>query len=232
MSSRTDLLLWAQRVLAMTESPAHVLLEIKIDASIPEAQDAFHKIARTSHPDLHRSGLSPDELETVTLAYSRVAGAYQDFRSQRMQTSRMRPIQNTPPSAIPGVTPPVGSPRSMTPAATPRSPAGSVGSPRSMTPAATARIPAGSPRLMTPGSTARLPGGGVPSAAQVTSGAGGSGAMNSKALIYYRKAELALRRGDLKGALLQMKMAIAGDPQSALLRSALVEIEAELAKKP
>ena len=62
--------------------------------------------------------------------------------------------------------------------------------------------------------------------------AGGAPRMNSKALIYYRKAELALRRGDLAGAVLQLKMAIASDPQSAFLRSALTEVEAEVTKKP
>ena len=186
MSTRTDVLLWAQRILALTSAPAHQLLEVTIDASMEQAQDAFHKIARSSHPDIHRSGLTPEELEMVTLAYSRCAGAYQEFRSQRMQTTRMRPMKHVPSPAIPGVTP----------------------SPTSKAPTAP-----------------------VPSAAQVTGGAGGSGQMNGKALIYYRKAELALRRGDVKGALLQVKMAIAGDPQSAFLRSALVEIEAELAKK-
>jgi hypothetical protein len=189
VSARTDVLLWAQRILALTAAPAHQLLEIKSDAGMEAAQDAFHKIARTFHPDIHRSGLTPDELESVTLAYSRIAGAYQDFRSQRMQTGRMRPFKDAPSTGIPGVTAPP---------------------------------PAGVPRA--PGAPA------TPD--QVTGGAGGSGAMNGKALIYYRKAELALRRGDLKGALLQMKMAIAGDPQSTFLRSALVEIEAELGKKP
>jgi hypothetical protein len=175
-------------MLALTGSPAHQLLEIKIDASIEAAQEAFHKVARSFHPDIHRSALTPDELETVTIAYSRVAGAYQDFRSQRMQTSRMRPIKDAPSSPIPGITPP----------------------------------PAAAPSRTPPTGTA---------VATPNQGTGSAAAMNSKALIYYRKAEGALRRGDLKGALLQMKMAIAGDPQSALLRSALVEIEAELAKK-
>jgi hypothetical protein len=191
MSTRTDVLLWAQRIIAMTAAPAHQLLEVKIDASIEAAQDAFHKIARSSHPDIHRSGLTPEELEMVTLAYSRCAGAYQDFRSQRMQTSRMRPFKDAPPTPVPGVTTP----------------------------------PDSKP-------VAPKPAGPVPSANQVTGGAGSSGQMNGKALIYYRKAELALRRGDLKGAMMQLKMAIAGDPQSPFLRGALVEIEAELAKKP
>ena len=193
MSTRTDVLLWAQRIVAMTSAPAHQLLEIKSDAGIDAAQDAFHKIARSFHPDIHRSGLSPDELETVTLAYSRIAGAYQDFRSQRMQTSRMRPMKDAPLLDVPGVKP----------------------------------LPATKPAAAP---APRATGGAAPSAATVTGGAGGSGQMNGKALIYYRKAEMALRRGDLKGALLQMKMAIAGDPQSQFLRTALVEIQTELGK--
>ncbi|HEX7839618.1 MAG TPA: hypothetical protein VF469_19215 [Kofleriaceae bacterium] len=56
--------------------------------------------------------------------------------------------------------------------------------------------------------------------------------MSSRALVHYRKAELSLRRGDLTGAVLQLKMAIASDPQSQLLRSALAEVEAEIRKKP
>ena len=56
--------------------------------------------------------------------------------------------------------------------------------------------------------------------------------MTSRALVYYRKAELALKRGDLKGAVLQLKMAVASDPQSAFLRTALVEVETEVRKGP
>jgi hypothetical protein len=72
----------------------------------------------------------------------------------------------------------------------------------------------------TAGTTAPPATGPVPTAA--------SAQMTSKALVYYRKAELSLRRGDLKGALLQLKMAIGADPQSPLLRQALAEVEAEL----
>ena len=54
--------------------------------------------------------------------------------------------------------------------------------------------------------------------------------MNTKAVTYYRKAELALKRGDLKSALLQVKLAIAADPASGFLRSALAEIELEIKK--
>jgi hypothetical protein len=56
------------------------------------------------------------------------------------------------------------------------------------------------------------------------------GAMSPKAVTYYRKAEIALRRGDLKGAILQLKLACATDPSSSFLRTALAEVETEVRK--
>ena len=178
MSQRTDVLLWTQRILATTSAPPHQLLELKIDATIEQAQDAFHKIARVAHPDLHRTTLSPDELEAVTSAYARAAAAYQEFRTHRTQSTRMRPLDK---DAMP----------------TPMS--------------RTQPIPASGGAV-------------VPSTS--------SSQMSSKALVYYRKAELALRRGDLKSAILQIKMAIAADPASTFLRSALAEVQSEVAKNP
>jgi hypothetical protein len=186
MSLRADVLLWAVRVTGRpSDAPAHVLLDIRIDATIEEAQEAFHKIARTSHPDLHRAHMNADELEQVTSAYARVAGAYQEFRNKRAATTRMRPIGGEGTTIPPGTQkgPPIGS---------------SPGAP----------VPAGS----SPSTT-------VPPATKTHSSSGHSLAssanMNSKALIYYRKVEMCLRRGDLKTAVLQMRMAIAADPQSA-----------------
>ena len=88
MSVRTDVLLWAQRVLAKGNAPAHQMLEVRPEATPEQISEAFQKIARMAHPDLHRSGLAPEELEQVTSAYSRIAGAYQELRSQRMTTTR------------------------------------------------------------------------------------------------------------------------------------------------
>jgi hypothetical protein len=56
--------------------------------------------------------------------------------------------------------------------------------------------------------------------------------MSAKALLYYRKAESCLRRGDLKGAILQLKLACAADPTSGFLRTALAEVETEVRKTP
>lgn len=181
MSVRSDVLLWAQRIVAKKGAQAHQLLEIQPDAGVDDAQDAFHKIARMAHPDLHRNSLTPEDLELVTTAYSRVAAAYQEVRTARMQTTRMRPLRTDPP------------PPSHRPPSEPGE-----------------------------GGTGEIPRVGAASAA--------AGSMSSKALVHYRKAELCLRRGDLKGAVLQLKMAIASDPQSTFLRSALAEVEAEVGK--
>src|SRR5688572_26832804 len=135
-------MMWAVRVNGRKDAPAHQILDVKADASLEDAQAAFHKIARIAHPDLHRNTLTPEDLETVTLAYSRAAAAYQEFRSQRTQSTRMKPITKDASGPIAQPAP------------------GASGTP--------------------------------PNAA---------GQMSSKALIYYRKAELSLRRGDLKGAL-------------------------------
>jgi len=184
MSARADVLLWAQRVIARQGATPHQILDIAPGSGPEAVQDAFHRIARMAHPDLHRRTLLPDELELVTTAYARAAAAYQELRGSR-STTRLRPIRGDPPTpAVP------------TTAVIPTSP-----------PAHKADAVPDEPAAPAP-------------------------RMSSKALVHYRRAELALRRGDLTGAVLQLKMAIATDPQSAFLRSALTEVEAEVTKKP
>jgi hypothetical protein len=183
MSVRADVLLWAQRVIARQGAAAHQILEIAPGSGPEAAQEAFHRIARLAHPDLHRRTLPPEELELVTTAYARAAAAYQELRGLR-STTRLRAIRDDAPAAVP------------TTVAIPTSP---------------------------PASKAVA----VPDEA-----VGSPPRMSGKALVHYRKAELALRRGDLTGAVLHLKMAIASDPQSGFLRSALAEVEAEVMKKP
>lgn len=191
MSVRTDVLLWAQRVLAKSGAPAHQLLEVPAHAPPDVVSDAFQRVAKLAHPDLHRASLDAAELELVTSAYSRVAGAYQEMRTARGTTSRMKVINKDEPQSIVA-------------------------------------------QRMSSQIKAQTPSAGVPAGEASTTPSSGVAAhsMNSKALIYYRKAELALRRGDLRGAVMQMKMAIAGDPGSTFLRTALGEMEKELTKKP
>jgi len=186
MSARTDVLLWAQRVVARKTASAYQILEVAAGCTMEAAQDAFHKIARLAHPDLHRTTLSPDELELVTQAYSRAAAAYQEIRVQNRTTTKMIPLQRL---------------------ADPAPVAHTTVIPTSLSPNKAVPLPDAQPI-----NPAR--------------------AMTSKALIYYRKAELCLRRGELTGAVLQLKMAIASDPQSPFLRSALAEVQAEVTKKP
>lgn len=159
--------MWAHRVLAKKGLPPHQVLEIAPDAGADDAQEAFHKVARFAHPDLHRGSLTAAELETVTTAYARTAAAYHEYKAHHT-TTRLRPLRTDPPPVSSG---------------------------------------------------AMEPGRGV------------TAAMSSKALVHYRKAEASLRRGDLTGAVLQLKMAIAADPQAIVLRTALAEVQAEVGKK-
>lgn len=202
MSVRSDVLLWAQRIVARKGAPPHQLLEIDAGARIEVAQDAFHKIACVAHPDLHRNSLTEEEIELVTTAYARVTAAYQDLRHLTLQTGPLPPLLADPPpprsrSTSTGQLPPrAGGPQGIQRAQP---------VPRPPEPIATGS----SPEVLKPGAP---------------------GAMSSKALLYYRKAEICLRRGDLRQAVLQLKMAIACDPQSTFLRTALAEVEAEVGK--
>jgi len=177
--SNASLMMWAQRVIAKRTAASHEILDIKQEASIEDAQVAFHKLARVAHPDLHRNTLSAEELELVSSAYAIAAGAYQTFRSTASSTQRMKPLKSD-----------------------------EVARPTPVPPEIAEKTPPPGP------------------APTVNAGAN----MNPKAVTYYRKAELALKRGDLKSALLQVKLAIAADPASGFLRSALAEIELELKK--
>ena len=83
MSARSDVLLWAQRVVGRKDATPCQTLDIPPGAGPEAAQQAFHKIARMAHPDLHRRTLTPEELELVTTAYARAAAAYQELRGPK-----------------------------------------------------------------------------------------------------------------------------------------------------
>lgn len=61
-----------------------------------------------------------------------------------------------------------------------------------------------------------------------------SAGVGPRAQIYFRKAQSCLTRGDLGGALFNLRLAAAADPTSALIRVALAEVQAEVmgGKKP
>lgn len=204
ISMRASVLLWAQRVLSRKGSAPHVLLEIHESATQQEVQQAFHKIARTAHPDLFRHGLDASELELITSAYAVVAGAYQQMRSSTAQTQRL----------------PMQEPLAVEPLSCPETPAPPTPRTASATPSSGVRTIQPPPANVPPTRSGPAPGA---SAAQ---------SMSPKALLYYRKAELCLKRGDLKGAILQLKLACATDPTSGFLRTALAEVETEVRSKP
>jgi hypothetical protein len=233
MSIRANVLLWAQRTVARKGSPPHVILEIAPDASGEQIQEAFHKIARVSHPDLHRTGLEAEELELVTSAYAAVAGAYQQMRNACKQTTRVPMVKRedardspaTPPDSRP-VAPAAARTQTLPTTRTPPAGARTVGQRAATEPGATrarATTDSGSP----------LPAVHVPATPSGTApSANAAQAMSAKALLYYRKAELCLKRGDLRGAVLQLKLACAADPNSGFLRTALAEVELEVRKTP
>ncbi|HEX5061060.1 MAG TPA: hypothetical protein VFV99_16960 [Kofleriaceae bacterium] len=238
MSARTDVLLWANRVIARKGSAAHVLLEVTEQATPQQVQDAFHKIARTSHPDLHRHGLSNDELELVTSAYAAVAGAYQEMRM--LQSARVRAALAKPPSDPPtprsGASTPTGGARTVHPRAGTDSglpPIRQRAGTNSDAPRGRAGTDSDAP--MRPGNvhaTGSSPPGTFTPEEPAAKPHDPAHAMSSKALLYYRKAEVCKKKGDLRGAMLQLKLACATDPTSSFLRTALADVETELRSKP
>ncbi len=84
-------------------------------------------------------------------------------------------------------------------------------------PAPTTPPPAAAPPARRPAPTAPPPAGAAPELDPAR-------AMNARALALYHRAEGALRTGDRATAILNIKMAIAADPGSQLLRGALAEL--------
>ncbi len=243
MSSRIEVLLWAQRAVARKHAPPHELLEIKEDATLEQAQEAFHKLAKMAHPDLHRTTLDATELENVTTAYAYIAAAYQAIRVARLRgvTGKVAPASSAPPpvAATPEKAPaPAGGDRAKRPSEMVRLPGGGISARAGGATRPAPAKPAGSATVAAPtAAPARGGPAGNPAGGDITATPGEgtpispSAAMNGKALVYYRKAESALRQGDLRMAVLNLKMAIASDPASPFLRQALAEVDAELKAK-
>lgn len=263
MSTRVEVLLWAGRVIARKGGQPHELLEIPADAGLEQAQEAFHKLARIAHPDLHRTTLDAAEMEKVTTAYAYAAAAYQEMRIAAVRgrapahdrhdkpaepaaadkTGEIPRVKRTSEPArtvrLPGgglvrgtvTSRPQSTTKSVAPPSSTLAPPPSARSAATAPPVATTTPPPSrvgtQPLPRTTGSPAPNPAALAPPGEPMTP-MNPSSAMNSKALVYYRKAELALRQGDLRMAVLNLKMAIAADPASQFLRSAIAEVEAEL----
>lgn len=200
MRTRDELLAWARTTIDHKSAPPHELLGVSATANAEQVQAAFHAIARTAHPDLHRQTLAPADCALLGSAYAAVAAAYQNLRSR--------------PPAEPAEPLAAGSTRVGPHAASAASAVAQTARPLATTAAQTGEPAAASTDAPTAGAARPTP------------------PMNAKAVLYYRKAELALRRGDLKGAVLQLKLACATDPSSTFLRAALAEVETEVRGAP
>jgi hypothetical protein len=217
-SSRAgDVVLWARRWARRPTAADHELLEVAKSATLEAVRAAYHKLARFAHPDLHRTTLTEEQLEEVTVAFARVSNAYA-LMSGRLRRSG---APAGPPSEVAtsatGATPvkkpaPPARPSSADVGPRPRNPTeqrGQAGPPASRT----AVVPATEVTTAAPGGAERrsLP-------------IGPANAMTPRALVHYRRAELAMRRGAEAEAMLHLRLAVATDPLSSFLRKALADI--------
>lgn len=204
-------------------------LELTTPAPYDDVQPAFHRVARTRHPDLFRTRIDAAEMDRLVRVYARITSAYAELRDPQRYDAIVRPLRQR--LAPPRTRTPVGSrapdvartrtptsvPRTLTPASIPRTQT-PTSIPRTQTPASVPRTQTqpSIPRTQTP-----LP---TRSPTEPPAELEPSRAMNARALAYYRRAEGALRVGDRTTALLHLRMALASDPTSPLLRAALVEL--------
>ena len=70
--------------------------------------------------------------------------------------------------------------------------------------------------------------GGVAVGAADQQGGGLHAFVAPRAHAYFRKAQACLSQGDLGGALFNLRLAVAADPASAMIRVALAEVESEI----
>jgi hypothetical protein len=202
MSDVADIMKWVLAIEAIPKGTPHQLLRITDNASRVEIQAAFHIQAKQSHPDLFRNTLTPPQMERLTKAYARMAEAYAALagRSRRRSTSSGLASSPAPVS--------LASPASVAALASVVAESNRHRAPTVNPPTQALELP----RTITDRQTASSPSG---PAAQ----------MNAKALPYFRRAELALKKGDLAAARFNLRLAVAADPTSVYLRGAVTEVE-------
>lgn len=202
-----QVLAWLDQVEPHADSRTHFeWLEMVPSASSQAIQNAYHAIARTRHPDLLRTTLGPRDHDRLVRMFARVANAYAALRSPDAAVRYLRERRDS--ARVISPTPPAGTPSVRT------TPSG--GYP--------VQPPAGIAALVPTPTIHGSAGADTPAAAVETDP---SRAMNARAFAHYRRAESALRTGDRVTALLQIRMAIAADPRSPLLRAALAELQAK-----
>lgn len=91
--SRREVLSYLERVeSATTELDHFALLDVAPDATDDDIQDAFHRTAGGIHPDRHRSALTAEQRERLTVVYARIAEAYRVLRDQKLKDDYMRKL--------------------------------------------------------------------------------------------------------------------------------------------
>lgn len=251
----SEVLGWARRWARRPVASEHELLELPRTATLDAVRTAYQRLARFAHPDLHRLQLSPEQLEEVTAAFARVSNAYAilstrlrkasaeparaatDEAPARPPTGRVsRPSAPTLPAPTRPSAPTLPAPRASAPTVPepPRPPPARPSTPTLLSPRTSAPVvpqpaqPAadrGASGDATPPAGPRDTGGTVGAGEPRTLPIGPANAMSPRALGHYRRAELAMIRGNSTEALLHLKMALAADPRSAFLRGVLVTLE-------
>ncbi|MBK7533889.1 MAG: DnaJ domain-containing protein [Myxococcales bacterium] len=227
----SEVLSWARRWARRPTATEHELLELARSATLDDVRAAYHKLARFAHPDLHRTAMTPAQLEDVTAAFARVSNAYAVLSGKLRREAKRAPANPGEPAPSGGHAPARPSTATMAPKQPPARPSSTAPGPTSSSTGA-ASASAGPSAAGAAGALA-----GPVRAASTTSSPSRTGAtaplpigpanaMSPRALGHYRRAELAMLRGNSTEALLHLRMAIASDPQSSFLRAALAELEA------
>lgn len=95
--SLTELEQWLQTVEPSAEQRTLFdWLEIPPTASATAIQDAYHRIARTRHPDLFRQRVSPEVLDRLVRMYARVTAAYAELRVPERCAGYLRELRGRP----------------------------------------------------------------------------------------------------------------------------------------
>lgn len=200
---------WLDLIEPQAEHRSHFeWLEMVPSASSQAIQNAYHAVARTRHPDLLRTTLTARDHDRLVRMYARIANAYAALRPPEAAARYLRERRDSSQRAA--VAPPPHAART---------------TPLTGTPIVGVAAPTGVAALVP---TPAQPGAHPPPASPPPSSSIETdpiAAMNPRALAHYRRAEGALKAGDRAAALLQIRMAIAADPRSQLLRAALAELQ-------
>jgi hypothetical protein len=204
-----ELVAWLQEVEPTADQRGKFdWLEIPPTASSTAIQEAYHRIARTRHPDLFRQ-LDPKLMDRLVRMYGRVTAAYADLKEPEKCAAYLRELRGPKP---PTIQPPTSLVHPVTARTAERLTVAAAANPTTNRPHARESEPPPPPPA-------------APAQPRTRTGPMDPAAsMNARALAFYRRAEGAQRTGDRAAALLQIKMAIAADPKSTFLRAALAEL--------